>query len=183
MSKTKKAAAPAVAKIDVGAGHIRLGQVVKEFGGAYAGTVRGENGAPDYYLFVAVGEAGQAQGIAWGGYGIKESFEAEHLNDGMANTRALVAGKTDHPAAQWAKALVHEGFADWYLPSREELRLCFTNAREHFDKAWHWSSTQYAGYSDYAWYQGFDGGVTFVDTKDYQGRARAVRRVLINSVL
>lgn len=172
-----------IIKIDVPNNHIRLGEVVKAFGGAYAGTVRGEKDRPDYHLFVAVGDAGQARDIAWGGYGIKESAEAEHNHDGLANTLALVASGADHPAAKWARDLKHEGYADWYLPSREELRLCYINAREHFDAVWHWSSTQYAGNSDNAWGQNFDNGGQSVVNKDYQGRARAVRRVIINSVL
>lgn len=54
---------------------------------------------------------------------------------------------------------------------------------EAFEADWHWSSTQFAGYSYCAWYQYFTDGDAYIDSKDSQGRARAVRRVIINSVL
>lgn len=54
---------------------------------------------------------------------------------------------------------------------------------EAFESEWYWSSTQYAGGSLYAWNQYFTNGYGNFNDKASQVRARAVRRVLINSVL
>ncbi len=48
-----------------------------------------------------------------------------------------------------------------------------------FDEAAYWSSTQHAADSDYAWYQCFDYGYQDSRDKDYELRARAVRRLPI----
>ncbi len=50
---------------------------------------------------------------------------------------------------------------------------------EAFEEAWYWTSTQYAGYSDDAWCQLFNGGVQGNYHEDYELRARAVRRLKI----
>jgi hypothetical protein len=32
---------------------------------------------------------------------------------------------SDHPAAQWTRSLDIGGFTDWYLPSKDELEICY----------------------------------------------------------
>ena len=157
--------------------HLRLGEYHPAFGGHFAGMVRGEADQPDYYLFVAPKEAGEAV-KAWGGHGVAEP-NAEHSHDGAANTAALVASTTEHPAAQFCAGLKLDGFNDWYLPSREELRVAYTNCKALFDPAWYWSSTQYAGNSNNAWSQDLVGGYQGLSDKKYEGRCRAVRRLLV----
>jgi len=147
-----------------------LGQAWPEQGGIYVGLMRGENGQPDYHLIV--GEV-TGSSLAWGAYGDDEPG-ATSARDGLANTKALVESKHDHPAAKWAAGLEHAGFADWYLPSQGELMLCFVNAREAFEPKWHWSSTQYS--RNCAWFQFFAGGTASINYKAYEGQARAVRR-------
>ena len=171
-----------VAQMNVPAAHLKLGEYCKTFGGAYAGAMRGESGQPDYYLFVAVGAHGENASIEYGGRGFNEAA-ASHPHDGLANTLALASSATEYPAAKWARGLVIDGFGDYYLPAREELRFCFINCLERFDKSWHWSSSQYAGDSGYAWGQYFDDGYQSVNSKAWKARARAVRRVIINSIL
>jgi len=102
--------------------------------------------------------------------------------DGLANTRAMA--EDGSPLAVKILGLKIAGFEDWYLPSRGELLLAWSARAampkgEEFEDNWYWSSTQYAGDSDYAWFQSFDGGY-----QDYWGKvskfmARAVRRVSI----
>ena len=43
--------------------------------------------------------------------------------DGFANTHAM--NNPDHPAAQYCASLTVNGQGDFYLPSRNELELCF----------------------------------------------------------
>ena len=97
----------------------RVGEFWPEQGGVYAGVMRGADGAPDYHLIVGSEEV---QSIGWGGYGTKVDG-ADSEPDGLANTQALCAAATEHPAAQWAAGLTERGMSDWYLPSRRELRL------------------------------------------------------------
>lgn len=43
--------------------------------------------------------------------------------DGVTNTNAM--NNTKHPAARYFKNLVVNGFKDWYIPSKNELELCY----------------------------------------------------------
>lgn len=47
-------------------------------------------------------------------------------NDGWANTQAMIAAGIDlFPAAKFCRSLTINGFDDWYLPSIDELALCY----------------------------------------------------------
>jgi hypothetical protein len=157
----------------------KVGEMWPEQGGIYAGVMRGEAGKPDYHLIIAESSAGEAS-LNYGAAG--KTVEGAHSNlDGLANTSALADANESYPAADFAYRLHINGFSDWYLPARHELRLAYINAFETFEvKAWYWSSTQCAGYSDYAWGQGFDDGNQDDGNKSFEGRARAVRRFLID---
>lgn len=45
--------------------------------------------------------------------------------------------------------------------------------------AWYWSGEQHASSSDYAWIHDFDDGNQYDLNKSLEGRARAVRRLVI----
>ena len=161
--------------------HLRLGEYCAAFGGIFAGQIKGEPGLPDYYLFAARKDTvGDNRSITFGSRGINEP-DAEHAHDGLANTLALVNSKNDHPAAHWARGLEIDGFKDFYVPSREELRLCFINCRDDFEADWYGTSTQFG--SDNAWYQYFGNGNQSIFHKDWKQRCHAVRRVIIDSSL
>lgn len=148
-------------------------------GGVYAGMMRGQDGQPDYHLIVPTDPVANVQEIAWGGYDHDEP-DAKSDFDGLANTRSLCESERDHPAAKWAAGLVIDGHADFYLPARRELSLCYANVPELFDKEWHWSSTQYS--RDLAYGQTFEAGTQTNGDKYDTLRARAVRR-LANSAI
>jgi hypothetical protein len=86
------------------------------------------------------------------------------LGDGKHNTELLdISGAgTDvgYTAAQVCITLEHNGYNDWYLPSRDELNLLFhvlaKNKMGGFIDAAYWTSTQSARGS--AWYQTFNNG-------------------------
>lgn len=156
-------------------GHYWAGQ-----GGFYAGLMRGHEGQPDYHLVVSAPDLGEAKELAWSRQGESEPG-AESEWDGQANTAALLNSGHSHPAAEWAGGLVIEEHRDFYLPARRELRLCWVNVPELFDKQWYWSSTQYS--PDGAWNQHFVGGGQSLVLKGHELRARAVRRVLTPSTL
>lgn len=158
-----------------------IGQHWHGQGGVYAGLVRGTDGTPDYHLIVPTDPAGQLEEIEWGGYGQNEPG-ATSDRDGLANTRSLFDSEHDHPAAQWATDLEIDGFRDWYLPARHELRLCYLNVPELFSTdGWYSSSTQYSPYG--AWIQDFDAGSQDTGLKDGTRRAVAVRRIVTTSPL
>ncbi len=79
----------------------------------------------------------------------------------------------------WEKAKEWAASVGGELPTRREQALLFANVREEFESAWYWSSEQDAGYSGYAWSQGFSDGYQHYDRKSNELRARAVRRLAI----
>jgi hypothetical protein len=74
---------------------------------------------------------------------------------------------------EWAKNLGGD------LPDRAEQALFFKYMPDEFQKDWYWSNTQHAADSSCAWSQYFDDGSQSNLSKSYEGRARAVRRVVI----
>lgn len=156
-----------------------IGEYWRGQGGVYAGMMRGQDGQPDYHLIVPTDPVANVQEIAWGGYDHDEP-DAKSDFDGLANTLALCESERDHPAAKWAAGLVIDGHADFYLPARRELSLCYANVPELFDKEWHWSSTQYSRTNAYG--QDFEDGGQYLTGKHSRLRARAVRR-LANSAI
>ncbi len=49
------------------------------------------------------------------------------VNDGWSNTNAM--NDTEHLAAQYCRSLTVGGHTDLYLPSRDELELCYRNLK------------------------------------------------------
>ena len=154
----------------------RIGQPWPGQGGVYAGIMRGHDGKPDYHLIVPADPAAYTDGITWGPRG-RDIEGAKCEWDGRANTFALYSDGRDHPAAEWAYGLDIDGHNDFYLPSRRELRLMWTNVPELFEPGWYWSSTQCSAGN--AWLQGFGDGTQNILDKDGEYRARAVRRLII----
>ncbi len=175
--KSKKSTQPKVSRTEfkVPEGHLRVGQFTEHYGGVFSGLMRGQNGNPDYYLFVPSDEKADVA-LPWGGYGEDEPGAKDDF-DGLANTIALCESKIDHPAAQFTRELKLYGLKDFYLPSREEVRLCRINCRELFKPEYYWSSTQSS--ATYAWVQGFYHGNQYDGHKGVDFRVRAVRRLVI----
>ncbi len=145
-----------------------LGQPWKDQGGIYAGVIRGDDGLA-YHLIVSEAEY-ELKG-EWGNRGT-EIEGADSKNDGAANTEAMY--KAGIQLAKDVLSIEVGRHEDFYLPSQCELNLCFANAREHFQKEWYWSSTQFS--ANYGWIQHFLNGSQSSNVKLAQLRARAVRR-------
>jgi hypothetical protein len=79
----------------------------------------------------------------------------------------------------WDKAIDFAGDAGGSLPTRREQSLLFANLKEEFEERRYWSCEQHASYFDYAWTQYFNNGAQYSGHESYGGRARVVRRVLI----
>lgn len=82
-------------------------------------------------------------------------------------------------AIDWAKTLEVDGHKDFTLPTRREQSVLFGNVPELFQKEWYWSCEAHAATAYSAWSQSFDTGDQYYYLKDYDTRARAVRRIII----
>ena len=76
-------------------------------------------------------------------------------------------------AREWA-----QGF-DGELPSRRELALLYANLREQFDRVWYWSNEPQEPRAQLVWGQNFTSGIQTMYGRPFRGRARAVRRQLV----
>lgn len=141
-------------------------------GGIYICTLPAQFGLPARHLLVGTNEA---EGLTWGPYD-EEAAGATSQTDGRANTAALTASGNGHPAAAWASQYTEDGHADYYLPSRIELLMCYLHAPQVFKTSgWYWSSSQYSRYC--AWCQVFEYGDSRAIIKDREFRARPVRSI------
>ncbi len=131
-------------------------------------------------------------GKRWGGYGTDINGddstiapELDGIGDGASNTAAIVAefgttepyeGKSDY-AARLADDLEHNGYTDWFLPSKDELDLMYQNLHQQglggFAEDLYWSSSE--GSSNYAYYQYFSPFSPPTNWKYAEFRVRAAR--------
>ncbi|PKL38384.1 MAG: hypothetical protein CVV44_10885 [Spirochaetae bacterium HGW-Spirochaetae-1] len=121
----------------------------------------------------------QSADAAWseGSTGVTGATGTE-LGAGAANTSKIlqVHGSSAH-AAKVCADYKGGGITDWYLPSKKELSLLYTNLKKKgiggFSDNEYWSSSE----SDeaYAWYQGFEDGAVDNNAKTNHLRVRAVR--------
>ena len=93
------------------------------FGGGYfAGLIR--IGSNTYGLIVAPKADGEIS-TEWGTR--KHIKGADSFFDGHANTKAMA--DADNELGAWAKGLTIGGESDWYIPSRDELEVCYRNLK------------------------------------------------------
>ena len=159
-----------------------LGAMWPEQGGIYAGVMRSEWGH-HYHLIISPIDT-ELNDTEWG-EDDKMISGAINDRDGLSNSLAIrdyaKSIEKRFPAACLALSLTANGFNDWYLPARHELRLAYLNAPEIFNlDGWYWTSTQYAGDASSAWSQYFDDGYQGYSVKGDKGRVRAVRRFMID---
>lgn len=75
-----------------------------------------------FALVVAPKAGGQRNDIEWN-ESSKQVEGAVSYIDGMANTEAMATAGSE--LAKWARELQIGGFNDWYIPSQDELELCY----------------------------------------------------------
>ncbi|MCL2601768.1 MAG: DUF1566 domain-containing protein, partial [Treponema sp.] len=109
------------------------------------------------------------------------------IGSGKENTRLIVkhlnAMGESNRAAQGCAALNVNGFSDWFLPSKDELNLMYTNLSKkglggfkivtRDNSNMYWSSSQAS--TNGAWNQGFSGGAQLRITKTHVHSVRAAR--------
>jgi hypothetical protein len=100
------------------------------------------------------------------------------IGSGQTNTSSLVSILgNDYYAAKVCDDLVLNGFDDWFLPSRDELGLMYTNLKNNgfgnFTNSSYWSSSEYDYLNAYAQY--FSSGRLSCNNKIHSYSIRAVR--------
>lgn len=101
-------------------------------GGYYAGRIRTPQGE-EYGILVAPKASGQHKDTPWN-RSTKRVNGALSFFDGLSNT--LVMQEAGSKLAAWALGLQINGFSDWYLPSRDELELCYRNLKPGTEENW-----------------------------------------------
>jgi hypothetical protein len=140
----------------------------------------------------------QSTGVRWyaGTYGYTQA-KGDGPFAGEANTSIIIAAHVAigddgsiYAARICNELQVTEGdktYGDWYLPSREELKMMYQNKAAinatatanggvAFAASNYWSSTEDINSFSYAWVQNFDFGSQSNIYKNYSVRVRAVRR-------
>ncbi len=121
----------------------------------------------------------QATMAIWGCQGtIIPGANGTAIGTGLQNTLDILGTcTTSGIAADICDSLVLNGYGDWFLPSKEELKLMYTNLKSNgigsFSNAPYWSSTEMT--SAFAWEVIFNGGFTQGTGKNNNASVRAVR--------
>lgn len=106
-------------------------------GGFYAGRIAVDGNT--YALIVAPKAEGEHAGAVWKTNWRRTTPGAQSLNDGLANTEAMLKAG-GHPVADWARGLRIAGFDDWYLPARDELEVLYRNLKPTGLENWVYAS-------------------------------------------
>ncbi|MGA7781130.1 MAG: DUF1566 domain-containing protein [Paraburkholderia sp.] len=98
--------------------------------------------------------------------------------EGRGHHAILLAGSRG--LSTWKDALEWAASVGGDLPSRFELLMLYTHAKDQFESDWYWSNQSYEHNDAFAWCQDFGYGNQDLTHKGYSGcRARAVRRLVI----
>ncbi len=142
-------------------------------GGIYAGIIRDPATGNQWHLILA-----QDTGIETEWSEDYNEIDGEFSdNDGLHNTRLILAADPNNTAANYCANLLIDGHQDFYWLAPAELNLVRANLRDHCEPVAHWSSKQFS--SDSAWYQHFAYGHQRINCKDEVLAVRAVRRLPI----
>tara|TARA_R110000737_G_scaffold333276_1_gene350836 strand:- start:329 stop:1150 length:822 start_codon:yes stop_codon:yes gene_type:complete len=121
----------------------------------------------------------QSTGAEWGCWGTYIQGTSSDIGTGQSNTIILVddCGESGI-AAELCDGLDHEGYQDWFLPSKDELNELYNNLKLNdlggFSAGWYWTSTE--DFVIFAWSQDFLVGNQYANDKvDVNNNVRAVR--------
>jgi hypothetical protein len=96
-------------------------------GGFVAGYFR--IGVQKYVLIVAPRSVGEHSAIRFSEHYHNMAVSSQSTFDGLANTNAMAVANQSFlgrfQAAAWVRSLVIAGFADWYMPARDELEIIY----------------------------------------------------------
>ena len=87
----------------------------------------------EYALVVSPKNEGEIASVYWGKC-VQDVAEARTFNDGLSNTRGMEKAGSD-VAAQIFDLVIND-HNDWYLPSRDELELCYRSLKPSTQENW-----------------------------------------------
>jgi hypothetical protein len=144
------------------------------------------NHAADGWRYLEAAPVDQSGGATWGCFRtLIAGARGAGVGSGRQNTADMMAACTDRgSAADVCASYVLNGIGGWFLPSRDELGLMFSNLKARGlgdfrdagmpDNCQYWTSTQQtadmADHIDFA-----DNGRLHYDDKDFPRRVRAIR--------
>ena len=98
-------------------------------GGFYAGQI-GVSGVATHNLVIGPVASAQSTSLQWKNANTATTGSDSAI-DGPQNTADLVAdgNATVYPAAHFCNDLVIGGFSDWYMPTQNELEVCYYNLK------------------------------------------------------
>jgi len=132
----------------------------------------------------------QSSGIQWSGGTTRTLATGDGVGAGEENTYMIVAIENLTPAgfgsyaAKICSDLTIGGYTDWYLPSKHELNLMYTNLQQAsptplggFASDSYWSSTEHIIQTGYAWRQYLISGYQQYSAKNVPTyNVRAIRK-------
>jgi Protein of unknown function (DUF1566). len=129
----------------------------------------------DGWRFLEAAPSDQSTGITWNNGKNIDIKTDTAVGAGKANTEAIIIAQGNgNYAATLCKKLSINGFTDWFLPSRDELDLMYTNLKKAglggFGEGLLWSSSQEGIRNDLALGSGGRG-----DFKNDRNAVRACR--------
>ena len=134
----------------------------------------------DGWRYLEAAPSDQSASAPWGCYGVSISgADGTAVGTGKQNTIDIEAGcATAGTAADICANLSLGGYSDWFLPSKDELNLMYTNLKVAgvggFDGSYYWSSSE--SYDTAADGQNFYNGIqNATDGKLTPLRVRAAR--------
>jgi len=116
----------------------------------------------DGWRFLEAAPSDQSTGIKWENGTFKTIKTGTAIGTGRENTVAImIAQDVGSYAAALCDSLIVGDYDDWFLPSKDELNLMYTNLKKAglggFERSWFWSSSQSDGRLD-PWIQSFSDG-------------------------
>lgn len=164
------------------------GTLSPKLGDVYQGGIifyidsTGEHG-----LITAASDQGSGGGAGWGCYCTSIAGLDSTLGSGSKNTAEIVRQCPNAGiAAKVCDALVLNGYSDWYLPSKLELDLMYTNLKlngkgNFLTNVPYWSSTSASygscGATGGAWTKNFGTGVNIADSRSGYAGTGAIRAI------
>jgi len=113
----------------------------------------------------------QGLNIMWGCQSsVIDGADGEAVGSGQQNTLDIIAGCNETEiAAKLCQDFILDSYEDWFLPSKDELTLMYSNLHQNnhgdFIMTQYWSSTEAPGFG-LAWVRDFGLGIEFMNSKD-----------------